>query len=143
MCIYHQKAIIRRYITDKPQSKCGQELKDLMKEIANKENHQSFINDFYNLKEKYQFYLCEKNENGDFKHKSLRSAFRSLKSNLSNIFIYSDSKTLNILPTNNHLEGLFSHLKERVNIHRGMRKDRKQKAIKFLLKNLGQKCRKK
>ncbi|MFT5704000.1 MAG: hypothetical protein ACI9TO_001381 [Rickettsiales bacterium] len=58
------------------------------------------------------------------------------------MFIYSDSKDFDIPPTNNHLEGLFSHLKERVNIHRGMRIDRKKKAIKFLLRNLGQKCRK-
>jgi hypothetical protein len=65
-----------------------------------------------------------------------------LESNLSNIFIYSDSKDFDIPPTNNHLEGLFSHLKERVNIH-GMRGYRKKKAIKFLLRNLGQKCRKK
>ena len=143
MCIYHQKAIIRRYITDRPQSRCGQELKELAKRIADKENHQLFIDDFYKLKEKYQFYLHKKNDNGDFKHQSLRSAFRSIESNLSHIFIYSDSKTLNIPPTNNHLEGLFSHLKERINIHRGLRLDRKKKAIKFLLKNLGQKCRKK
>jgi hypothetical protein len=143
MCIYHQKAIIRRYITDRPGSQCGVELKELAKRIADKENHQLFIDDFYKLKEKYQFYLFERNENGDFKHQSLRSAFRSLESNLSHIFLYTDSKTLNIPPTNNHLEGLFSHLKERVNIHRGLRKDRKKKAIKFLLINLGRKCGKK
>jgi hypothetical protein len=143
MCIYHQKAIIRRYITDRPGSKCGIELKELTKRISDKENHQLFINDFYKLKEKYHFFLHKRNENGDFKHQNLRSAFRSLESNLSNIFIYSDSKTLDIPPTNNHLEGLFSHLKERVNIHRGLRRDRKKKAVKFLLKNLGRKCRKK
>ena len=67
----------------------------------------------------------------------------AIESNLSHIFLYSDSKTLSIPPTNNHLEGLFSHLKERINIHRGLRKDRKKKAVKFLLKNLGQKCGKK
>ncbi|MFT7088105.1 MAG: hypothetical protein ACJAZX_001560 [Rickettsiales bacterium] len=65
-----------------------------------------------------------------------------MESNLSNIFIYSDSGNLDIPPTDNHLEDLFYHLKERVNIHRGMRIDRKKKAIKFLLRNLGQKCRK-
>ena len=143
MCIYYQKAIIRRYITDTPQSRCGQELKELSSRIADKESHQRFVDDFYKLKEKYHFYLYRKNKNGDFKHQNLRFAFRSLKSSLLNIFLYYDSATLNIPPTNNHLEGLFSHLKERVNIHRGLRLDRKKKAIKFLLRNLGQKCRKK
>jgi aspartyl-tRNA synthetase len=137
MCIFHQKAIIRRYITDKPKSRCGQELKELAKRITDQKNHQLFINNFYKLKEKYQFYLHERNKNGDFKHQALRSAFKSLESNLSNIFVYSDNKTLNIPPTNNHLEGIFGHLKERIKIHRGLLKNRKKKAVKFLLRNLG------
>lgn len=143
MCIFHQKAIVRRYITDNPQGRCGQELKELTKKLTDTDNHQQFIDDFYQIKEKYQFYLQERNDSQEFKHQALRSAFRSLESNLPNIFTYSDFKDLNIPPTINHLEGLFSHLKERINIHRGLRVDRKKKAIKFLLKSLGKKCRKK
>ena len=143
MCIFHQKAIIRRYITDNPTSRCGQELKELAKKLPDTTNHQQFINDFYSLKDKYQFYLQERNINQDFKHQALRSAFKSIESNLPNIFTYTDCKDLNIPPTINHLEGLFEHLKERINIHRGLRIDRKKKAIKFLLKNLGNKTRKK
>ena len=105
MCIFHQKAIIRRYITDNPTSRCGQELKELTKRLTDTDNHQQFIDDFYNLKNKYQFYLQERNDNQEFKHQALRSAFRSLESNLPNIFTYTDFKDLNIPPTINHLEG--------------------------------------
>jgi hypothetical protein len=34
---------------------------------------------------------------------------------------------------------MFGHLKERIKIHRGLDKNRKKKAIKFLLKNWGRK----
>lgn len=139
MCIYHQKAIIRRYITDRPRTKCGQKLKELMKSLCRIEYHQNFIDDFYHLKNKHQFLLHKKNENGDYVHTHLRAAFKSLEDNLPYIFVYTDSKTLNIPPSINHLEGLFSHLKERINIHRGLAKNRKKKAIRFLLKNLGKK----
>ena len=83
MCMFHQTAIIRRYITNNPKSKCGKELKDLMTQIKNAD--QKFINDFYALKEKYKQYLNQKNDNGEFKHQSLRSAFRSLQTILFTI----------------------------------------------------------
>ena len=53
------------------------------------------------------------------------------------LFTYSDYSHLKIPPTINHLEGLFGHLKERVKIHRGLNKNRKKKAVRFLLRNLG------
>jgi hypothetical protein len=54
---------------------------------------------------------------------------------------YTGCKGLNIPPTNNHLEGMFGHIKERVKIHRGLDKNRKKKAVKFLLKNWGRRER--
>ena len=137
MCIYHQKAIIRRYITDRPRTRCGQDLKELMESLCKTEYHQNFIDNFYHLKDKHQFLLNKRNENGDYVHTHLRAVFKSLEDNLPYIFAYTDSETLNIPPIINHLEGLFSHLKERINIHRGLTLNRKKKTIKFLLENLG------
>ena len=57
MCLFHQKAIIRRYITDNPQSSCGKDLKDLMNLLCKPEFHQEFIDRFYFLKEKYYFFF--------------------------------------------------------------------------------------
>ena len=138
MCLFHQKAIIRRYITDKPRTQCGVELKQLMKPLCKLESQQAFINQFYLLKEKYHSFLHERHEQ-KYKHTGLRSAFRSLNQNMMHLFTYSDYKGLNITPTINHLEGLFGHLKERIKIHRGLDVKRKKKAVKFLLKNLGKK----
>lgn len=133
MCLFHQKAIIRRYITDKPKSLCGQDLKRLMENLC-KENQQNFIDDFYKLTEIHHGTLNQRNEKGGYTHTSLRSAFRSLQTNMPYIFAYTDAQSLKIPPTINHLEGLFGHLKEKINIHRGLNKSRKKKAIKFFLK---------
>lgn len=139
MCLFHQKAIIRRYITDNPRNGCGRDLKELMNLLCKPECHQEFIDKFYLLKTKYHGFLHHRNELGNYKYSSLRSAFRSIETNLAYLFIYTDFKGLNIPPTNNHLEGLFGHLKERVKIHRGLTKNRKKKAVRFLLGNWGRK----
>lgn len=140
MCLFHQKAIIRRYITDKPRSEAGKELKELMHLLCKEKLQQDFIDRFYFLKEKYHGFLHERNEfNNNYKHTGLRSAFRSLEQNMMYLFTYTDWKNMNIPSTINTLEGLFSHLKERIKIHRGLDKKRKKKAAKFLLKNLGKK----
>jgi hypothetical protein len=139
MCLFHQKAIIRRYITDRPRSQCGKDLKELMHLLCKPKSHQEFIDQFYRLKDQYHYFLNQRNEFGYYKHSTLRSAFRSIDSNMLYLFTYSDFKGLNIPPTNNHLEGMFGHLKEKIKIHRGLDKNRKKKAVKFLLKNWGRK----
>jgi hypothetical protein len=137
LCLFHQKAIIRRYIADRPRSQCGKDLKELMHHLCKPESHQEFIDQFYRLKDQYHYFLNQRNELGHYKHSALRSAFRSIDSNMLYLFTYSDFKGLNIPPTNNHLEGMFGHIKERVKIHRGLTKNRKKKAVRFLLKNWG------
>lgn len=138
MCHFHQKAIIRRYITDKPQSKCGQELKELMLDLSEQEP-QEFIDRFFYLKEKYQYFLMQRNDNNNFRHRAIRSAFASIDYHLEYLFTYKEHPNLNIPNTTNNLEGKFSHLKERIKIHRGLTRNRKKKAIEFLLKNYQEK----
>ncbi|NBV07308.1 MAG: hypothetical protein EBS06_08780 [Proteobacteria bacterium] len=135
MCLFHQKATIRRYITDKPRSQCGKDLKELMHLICKPNLQQEFIDQFYLLKEKYCYLLIQRNEFGHYKYNALRAAFKSIETNLLYLFTYTDIKNSNIPPTINHLEGLFGHLKERIKIHRGLNKNRKKKAVRFLLKN--------
>ena len=139
MCLFHQKAIVRRYITDRPRNKCGQDLKELMKILCKTELQQEFIDKFYKLHEQYRYLLYQRNDLGHYKYPSLRSAFKSIETNLPYLFTYTDIKNSNIPPTINHLEGLFGHLKERIKIHRGLDKNRKKKAVRFLLKNFGEK----
>jgi hypothetical protein len=138
MCIFHQKAIVRRYITDRPRSEIGMKLKNMMNNLCKSncsELHQEFIDQFYALKDQYHYILQQKNLEGNYKYSNIRSAFRSIDQNMIYLFTYSDHLYQNIPPTNNHLEGLFGHLKERVKIHRGLTMNRKKKAVRFLLRN--------
>ena len=137
MCLFHQKAIIRRYITDRPRSPCAKQLKELMHLLCRPEFQQEFIDRFYHLKNQHHYFLHQRNELGYYRHNSLRAAFRSLDQNMDYLFTYTDHKGSNIPPTINHLEGLFGHLKERIKIHRGLDENRKKKAVRFLLKNWG------
>ena len=59
MCLFHQRAIVRRYITDKPKSSCGKDLKDLMNILCKPESQQEFIDRFYKLKELYHFFCIK------------------------------------------------------------------------------------
>jgi len=132
MCILHQKMIIRRYITTRPKTDCGRDLKQLMDGILG-DNLQDFTSKFTILKNKHKSFLSEKNDNGKFKHGKLRSAIRSIETNIQIIFQYKQYPELNIPHTTNYIEGAFSHIKEKINIHRGMNIERKKRAIIFLL----------
>lgn len=132
MCLFHQRAIIRRYITDRPKTLCGSELKALMCQLE-KLSPEAFIEAFYLLKLKHKETLSALNEAGDYRHKKLRAAFRSLQTNLHAMFTYSDISNMNIPKTTNQLEGYFGHLKERIKIHRGLTQKNKKKAIRAFL----------
>ena len=110
------------------------ELKKLMLNLSEQEP-QEFIDRFFYLKEKYQYFLKQRNDKDNFRHQAIRSAFASITYHLEYLFTYKEHPNLNISNTTNNLEGKFSHLKERVKIHRGLTKNRKKKAIEFLLKN--------
>lgn len=134
MCLFHQKAIVRRYVTGRPKSVCGQELRELMKTLCHA-GPEEFVDSFYRLMQKHQPFLNERNRQKEFKHQSLRAAFRSLQDNMPQLFTYRDIPNANIPPTINHLEGAFSHLKEKINIHRGLNQRRKKNASKAFFKS--------
>jgi len=133
-CQFHQKMIIRRYITDRPKLECSQKLKKLLNKLT-KINEETFKNELENLEETYKDFLLEKNEKGEFMHKKLRSALRSLRTNLPYLFTYKNHPELGISNTTNSIESNFSHWKSKVKMHRGLRPDRKDKIILYLIKN--------
>jgi hypothetical protein len=134
LCQFHQIAIIRRYTTNNPKTDCGKELKELMKTLTIS-TRERFENNLNKLVKKYESFLKEKNENNQFKHRRLRSAFRSLKTNLPYLFTCLDYPKLNIPNTTNSCDGSFAHWKQKVKIHRGLSKERRLKMINYLSEN--------
>jgi len=67
-------------------------------------------------------------------HKRLRSAYRSLKTNLPWLFTWYDNPDLKIPNTTNAIDGHFSDLKNKLRNHNGLSIERKKKFIDEFLK---------
>jgi len=132
LCQFHQAQIVRRYTTNNPKTACGRALKELMVHLT-QTNEEVFTSLLETLHEIYSDFLKERNDQGQFKHRRLRSAFRSLKSNLPYLFAYKKYPELGIPNTTNTCDGSFAHWKQKVKIHRGLRKKRRNQMINYLL----------
>jgi len=137
MCQFHQVAIITRYTTTKPKLDAGKELREISLNLrhANKEQFISHLKEWH---KKWEAFLSEKTRNPETKrwfytHRRLRSAYRSLKTNLIYLFTYLEHPELKIPNTTNSLEGVFSNLKTKIRVHAGLKIHRKIKIINELL----------
>jgi hypothetical protein len=138
MCQFHQSAIMRRYLTKKPKLKAAQELMvviDMMKQ-TDKESFVGALNLWF---EKWETFLNERTTNpisnkSFYTHKRLRSAYRSLKNNLTWLFTWYDHYELNIPSTTNAIDGHFADLKNKLRNHNGLSNERKRKFIDEFLK---------
>jgi hypothetical protein len=133
MCHFHQIAIINRYLTRRPKLEASKELRviALSLTVTTEKKFTRLLNEWY---DKWQYFLKEKTVNPEthrwcYTHKRLRSACRSLKTNLPYLFTYQKYPRLQIPNTTNSLEGSFSHLKSLLRIHRGAKRKRRYKMI--------------
>jgi hypothetical protein len=129
MCLFHQKQIMRRYITMTPKLEANIELQVISWFIwdLKKSTIQERLNDRYS---RHKEFLLEKNDNGNYVHTRTRKAYRSLKNNLQYLYTFSDYKWIIDIPrTTNSIESVFSHMKQKVWLHRWLRKDRKLRLI--------------
>lgn len=137
MCHFHQIQIMNRYLTTRPKLIASQELRQIVLRLtkSNEDEMRKNLNDWH---EQWKDFLKEKTFNPETKrwfytHKRLRSAFRSISRNLSILYTYQKYPELKIPNTTNSLDGSFSHLKDMLRIHRGLKKKRKLKLIDEIL----------
>lgn len=133
MCQFHQIAIITRYLTRKPKTQAAQELRLITLTLA-KTDKDTFIDALTRWFDKWNEFLNERTaglETGKsfYTHKRLRSAYRSLKTNLPWLFTFSDHPDLGIPNTTNSIDGLFAVLKNKLRCHNGLKKSRRMKFI--------------
>lgn len=138
MCQFHQAAIIRRYITKNPRLPASIELKEIVSTMTqtDKESFEGAVEHWYN---KWKSFLNERTINektgrSNYTHKRLRSAHRSLKTNMKWLFTWYDKIELNIPNTTNAIDGHFADLKNKLRIHNGLSIERKKKFIDGFLK---------
>lgn len=138
MCQFHQKQIIKRYLTRKPKLTASKELKEIV-DILCVTDKESFTGGLGQWYLKWKDFLNERTinvENGKsfYTHKRLRSAYNSLRRNLDNLFVWYDNYELDIPNTTNGIDGHFSDLKNKLRNHNGLNELRKKKFIDNYLK---------
>ena len=138
MCQFHQSAIIRRYITKRPRLFASIELQNIvsmMKEM-NKESFEGVLDLWYSRWKSFldERTINEKTGKTHYTHKRLRSAYRSLQTNLPWLFTWNEHIDLKIPNTTNTLEGHFADLKNKLRNHNGLSPVRKMKFINGFLK---------
>ena len=91
MCQFHQTAIITRYLTRKPKLAAAQELRELVLMLT-KTDKESFTGALATWHSKWKEFLNERTldehtKKGRYTHRRLRSAYRSLVTNIPRLFI--------------------------------------------------------
>lgn len=109
------------------------ELQQLVLTLS-KTDKASFSYQMYQWKERWNDYLNERTTNMEtgksfYTHKRLRSAWLSLKRNLSWLFVYEENRELMMNNTTNALDGIFADLKNKLRCHNGLSIARKKKFI--------------
>lgn len=137
MCQFHQIKIVTRYLTTRPKLIAGQTLRHIALAIP-KSNEIELTEALEAWHNQWKDFLKEKTYNPETKrwhytHKRLRSAYRSLVRNLPILYTCQKYPEFNIPNTTNSLDGTFSHLKDMLRIHRGLKKNRKLKLIDEIL----------
>lgn len=137
MCNFHQVAIIRRYLTKKPKMQASKELWDLVL-LLTKTDKESFEGDLSTWYTKWYDFLNERRTDPEgrsrYVHKKLRSAYRSLKTNLPWLFTWHDHCNMKIPNTTNAIDGHFADLKNKLRNHNGLSIERKKKFIEEFFK---------
>lgn len=138
ICQYHQWQIVRRALTTRPKLESHRALLLIARQIAKstEERMRVMLEEFEKqyhseLNEKH---LCSHCGKPVYTHRKLRSAYRSLTTNLPLLYTYQKYPDLNIPNTTNSLDGTWNALKTHVNVHRGLRLDRRFKVIRAYLK---------
>jgi len=138
MCHFHQKQIVKRYLTMRPKLEASQELKTIADALSIT-NERKLAQDLLDWQERWNDFLKQKTTDLNtgrwfYTHKRLRSAYRSLKTNLPYLFTFQKYPQLNIPNTTNSLDGFFNRLKSLVYVHRGLNQTRRMKIIVRILR---------
>jgi len=138
MCQFHQTAILKRYLTSRPKTEAGQELRaiGLALTILVEKDFGILLNEWH---KRWKDFLKEKTVAADGKHwnythRRLRSAYRSLKTNEPFLFTHQKYPELKMPNTTNSLDGFFGKTKTLLRVHRGLNQERRYKVIQEIFR---------
>jgi len=141
-CQFHQIKTVTKYLTRKPKTGAARELRSLALTLSHT-NEATFRKQLVLWYERYESFLKERSPAPHTKrgwvymHRRVRSAYRSLTTNLCRLLTYQKYPELGLPNTTNCLDGMFSQIKNRLAVHRGLRRDRRYKVISETLSGRG------
>ena len=138
-CLVHIKRQSQTWLTRRPKAEAAQELYQLSKRITflkTYEQSNQWLSDMYYWHQRHQLYMNEKTINHQtgrywYTHKALRRTATLIIKAIPDMFHYLDDPQIPY--TTNLLESFFGHLKEKLEIHRGLRPAAKRNFIKWYL----------
>jgi len=137
-CLVHLQRRCQELLTKHPETEAGTKLLEMVKflnRIKIHEEKQVFLNWFWRFGGEYEDLIKHRTYNSDptskkkwwYTHRKLRLAFNTVKSSLNNIFFYLEDSS--IPKDTNGLEAEFTHLKGKLNMHRGISKQRRENFV--------------
>jgi hypothetical protein len=137
-CQFHQIKSINHYLTRRPKLQPAKELRTIALALT-EVTEEYFTVLLGQWHEKWKEFLKERTTDPItnkwfYTHKRIRSAYRSLNTNLPYLFTYQKYPELNIPNTTNSLDGSFGQLKKLLNVHNGLRQQRRWKLIQEILR---------
>lgn len=136
-CLVHIQRRCQTLLTQKPETVAGKDLLELVKcinKIKTQNEKEIFIKWVERYEKRYESVLKQRSyDTGENKrtwwytHKNLRLAFNTIKSSLNNMFFYLED--INIPKDTNVLEAEFTHLRTKLNMHRGLSRYRKENYV--------------
>jgi len=138
-CIIHIQRMCKIWLTTRPQSLAGTDLRRIvgrLHRIENREDWGYWVVELIKWHKQHELYINEKSFKEDtgrfwYKHKTVRRCFSVIKRALPNMFHYLDNSK--IPKSTNGLESFFGHLKSHITIHRGLSQKHRRSYLKWYL----------
>ncbi len=138
-CLVHIQRMCLLWLTRFPKHPAGVELRTLvlmLLKIKSSNDRLHWTNELTAWYNRHKDYLAEKAYNKDtgrywYKHKLLRRSYFSIKRALPNMFHYLNNDK--IPATTNGIEGYFGHLKNHLDLHRGLSREHRVNFIKWYI----------
>lgn len=138
-CLVHIQRMCLLWITANPTYDTGKELRSiigLIHQIKTYNDRQPCVLQLFAWESKFKDFLKEKSYRPEigqywYKHKLIRRSFLTIRRALPNMFCYLDNN--NIPKTTNGIESYFGHLKNHLDLHRGLTENQRINFIKWYI----------
>ena len=141
-CTVHIQRRCQTLLTKNPETYAGTDLLELTRfinKIKTLNDKTIFLKWLDRYESKYEIFLKQCTYSSDptsskkwwYTHKNVRAAFRHIKTSTNNMFFFLEN---NKIPKDtNGLEAEFTHLKQKLNSHRGLTRNRQENFVNWYL----------